>query len=82
MKLPANKRRMLERVEKRDHPGGEPRMGWLDKGQAGAEVVRDGWVVPVPGTADRWSGEVAVLKDAGRAVLTAARQAEREGAGR
>lgn len=71
-RLPSNKLRMLRMVAKRDHPGGEPRMGWLDKGRAGADVVRDGWVRAVPGTADKWSGPVIVLTEAGQAVLTAA----------
>lgn len=68
MKLTPNQVRVLRLVEKRDHPGGEPRMDWLDKRSA-AKLIAAGLVAPVPGTATAWRAEIAVLTDAGRAAL-------------
>lgn len=70
MKLTNNQARLLGQVAKRDWPGGEPRMDWLDKRSA-AKLLAAGLVVPVPGTATGRRPEIAVLTEAGRAALAA-----------
>jgi hypothetical protein len=70
VKLTANQVQVLRQVAKRDWPGGEPRMDWLD-GRSAAKLIKAGLVAPVPGTATQHSAEIAVLTDAGHAALAA-----------
>ncbi len=63
--------KVLQMVEKRDWPTGEPRIEWLVKRSA-AIVLREGWVEEVPGTAGRFIGNIIVLTEAGRAALATA----------
>ena len=71
-RLGSNVVRMLRMVAKRDHPGGEPRLDWLDKGSAGRRIVEDGLVRAVPGTEDGRRPCIVVLTPAGEAALAAA----------
>lgn len=61
----------MRKVEKRDWPAGEPRVGWINKATASV-LLREGLIVERPGTADRWCGNILDLTPAGRATLAQA----------
>ncbi len=63
--------RVMEHIERRDWPAGEPRTNWFNKATIRVLLSR-GWIVERAGTSvGVFRGKIVDLTDSGRAVLAA-----------